>query len=158
MFGPLVNHLYLRLDVRAERTFAELLQAVTSELQEAYQHRDFNWLRSLIPGMKSELYFNWVTDTGVDSVPPEALTAGAGISLQPYHLERSGLPPASVGVTLRHSGSISGELTYEAELLTDSEALQVARLLHAVSLNGIRRPESSIGNILAEFSCMNVAL
>jgi hypothetical protein len=149
MLGPLVNHLYLRFDVCAELTFAELLRRVTAELHEAYKHRDFNWLPSLVPGIKTELYFNWVTDSGFDSLPPEAQTARAGISLQPYPLRRSGLPPASVGVSLRHAAQISGQLTCEAGLLPAGGGSEVIRLLHAAWLNGIRRPELSIGRLSA---------
>jgi hypothetical protein len=148
MLGPLVNHLHLRIEVRAERSFAELLHLVTSQLQEAYQHRDFNWLRALVPDLKSQLYFNWVTDGSCDALPSEAHMAGVDISLQPSEVRRSGLPPAAVGVTLRHSVSISGQLTYEAESMTADEASNFVRLFCAISLAGVRRPESRIDAML----------
>jgi hypothetical protein len=145
--GPLVNLLHLRIQVDPQRSFADLLQEVATGLQEAHQHRDYNWLRSLVPGVATELFFNWITYGGFEPIPAQALEARAGIRVRPCPPQRLGLPPAPVGLTIRHTDSLSGSLSYTTDVLTDDEASELIGQLHAVCGGAVRQPQATIADL-----------
>lgn len=57
--GFLANVLLLRIQVKREHTFGELLAQVKREIAAAFEHRDFDRVPDLLPECTTEVSFNW---------------------------------------------------------------------------------------------------
>lgn len=59
VIGFVANMLYLRIHVKREQTFRELLAQVKGEVANALEHRDFDRVPDLLPQCSTEVSFNW---------------------------------------------------------------------------------------------------
>lgn len=59
--GYIANMLYLRIVVKREQTFGEVLAQVKREVATALEHRDFDRVPDLLPECATEVIFNWQT-------------------------------------------------------------------------------------------------
>lgn len=57
--GFLANMLYLRIQVKRDHTFSELLAQVKRELATALEHRDFDRVAELLPECATNVGYNW---------------------------------------------------------------------------------------------------
>ena len=134
-FGVL---LYLRVDVKPDRVFQDLLAAVTSESLAAHEHADAGYVAAQNPvdGFSANPRFNWIPrHFGVDPDGPtsaEAIDGAHRIEQRPLALtprddfdERGG---AAELILTDEADGIAGSLCYRADRATPEEVERFTRL------------------------------
>lgn len=143
MIGWLVNNLLLRVKIESEYTFETLLQNLATELSNAYQHRDYNWVPSFLPDLNPSFYFNWVTSFVKDPLPNDDVLRDYGIILRKYPLAGSSAP-ATFGVTFEHDTAINGRLVYYRRSEMARGVHTFLRLFQSALTLVIRHPTKSM--------------
>lgn len=91
MLGCLVQHLHLRIQVSGDVTLADVMSVARREFVSAAQHRDFDWVASLIPGLAVDLLFNWApaAGTGVSSDALQVCEDRLDLDIVPLRIDES---------------------------------------------------------------------
>lgn len=87
MIGLLVTHLYLRVEIRNEDTFRDLLGRIKIELNAAYSHQDFDPVPDILPEHFVALTLNWVPTGWTDSLLHNREGVDNSIELKPFRLD-----------------------------------------------------------------------
>lgn len=67
--GCVANTLQLRIHIKREQSFGELLSQVKREVASAFEHRDFERVQDLLPECTTQVGFNWqTTHSGVGAL------------------------------------------------------------------------------------------
>jgi hypothetical protein len=148
MIGWLTSHLHLRIHLPTGTTFLSLLAQVTTEFQAAVRHQDFNWVPSLMPGLKTDLYFNWRPNQEI-AVPRKITNAAdAEVSIEPFPVKWPLIPPFPFGIFFTHSGAqLTATLVFRPDLFVAGTMRTFADNLLSFSRTLIQRPLAHIDSL-----------
>jgi Condensation domain/TubC N-terminal docking domain len=141
MIGLLATHLHLRVEFKKNQTYRGLLHLVKQEFYSASCHRDFDWMPSLIPELKADLFFNWNWSSSIDTDPGVCSNASdqphEKISIEFLPVEISvasavAFDPAMLPITLElgcvhMDGELTAHLVYRADLFAAQTIERIAR-------------------------------
>lgn len=84
MIGYIAHHPRLRLELRPADCPIDLIRRVGVEYASALHRRDFDRVRDLVPGLVTDLYFNWRSSESWRVAPHARMAAEDEIRIQSY--------------------------------------------------------------------------
>jgi hypothetical protein len=169
--GFLANALYLRIAVRRDQTFDELLAQVKQEVASALEHRDFDRVPELLPGCATAVGFNWQSThsklgaldhfVATESDYPlsrffqfdvemegEQPCATKQIKVLPFVLRSPGSPTNFIPVILDTPSTLLMMIRFEPNSLAPGAIERFGRSLSAVAYEVSRCSSTSIASLL----------
>jgi hypothetical protein len=161
MVGCLAEHLYLRIEVRGDESFDQLVSGVFGEYNLACENRDFGWLRL---GLRvPHIFLNYIT-----FVPPSSGDLCAdydglkALNIKPYlnfsqpkrqiDAWRRVLPFKLGAIVNAYSTFLEFYLIYDEQLLTNDIVSKVGGSMLSVLKSALHNPRWRIGILFEQSS------
>ena len=144
MIGWLVNNLYLRVAVSAEKTFEDLVWTLGRELENAHHHRDFNRVPLLLPEVVADLHFNWRTGLKTTVLPSDGASGDPDIQLHAVPLP-SEPSRSECAITFDHDRGVTGTLEYRVDSWLASAVDRFTSTLKSLLKVFIQHPTQTVG-------------
>jgi hypothetical protein len=152
MVGLLVDFLYLRFQLERNFTFLDVLYLAKQEFNSASSHRDFDWMPSMIPELREELFFNWLSGNDGKVAPFERMNGPSGLKVEPIpppelsndaisFFERELVSPCKIAFAGGLSGGeLSFTLHFRADLFSSESIGRIERIFRTTLWTVIQQP------------------
>ena len=160
LVGCLANHLHLRVAAPGNQTLEDLLGAVNREFSAAARNRDFDQVTRVVPGLHTDLYFNWFPPRS--SVAQEVRAAdgrGPAITVEPMPLTldsetlvdvRNALPFKLMLACSDEQQGIAADLWYTTDLFNAESMQSFAKNFYLILQAVLELPTTHVGSISIE--------
>jgi hypothetical protein len=156
MVGCLAEHLYLRIEMRSDMAFDDLLLEVLREYNSASEHRSFDWLPLVVERSDADLYFNYMSaDAEKSFLPPPEISPSLRVEPFPVRVtpERqsaaiSAALPFKLGLAAYGSeNSLSFQLAYDRQMIGMNAIKAIRDDLLRLLRGAAENPRSHIGGL-----------
>lgn len=143
--GYFAQFLYVNVEINLNKTFLELLTAVSNEFRGALIHQDFGKVAAQVPDVVLGSLFSWISWKG-DALgfPPSAISNTIGITIRPFSFTR---PPTriafrGIGVFFFESeGEYTTRLWYRTDVFSKNTVERFATELQRLCKRVIAAPQ-----------------